>query len=481
VTAETSRIGQRGTVLVVDDEEGVRASVRAILEGTCDVLEAENGAQALDVLRTREVDLVMLDQRMPGEAGIDVLPRVKAVDPTAVVVLATAVRDVRTAVEALKRGAYDYLTKPFDVDDILMLAQRALEKRALEREVLGLRSALAPAGFEPGWSAGRGFEGIVGRHPEMVKIYQLITQIARTPTTVLITGESGTGKELIARALHRQSERSAQPFVAVNVAAIPDTLLESELFGHEKGAFTGAHARRLGKFELAHGGTVFLDEIGSLRLDLQSKLLRVLQEREIERVGGVRTVPVDVRVLAATNVNLRQAVRDRAFREDLYYRLNVLPVHVPPLRDRREDIPLLVEHFIGKVARECHRDVRGVSAGALDVLTRYDWPGNVRELENVVHRAVVLARGPVVHLQDVPLDVALPETGSRLAEDSGLPLRDACDQFERQYVLRVLERVQWNVSRAARLLGVHRNTVLAKLAGWGVQRPRSADGRSASL
>ena len=481
MTAETARAAQRGTVLVVDDEEGVRASVRAILEGTCDVLEAENGAQALDVLRTREVDLVMLDQRMPGEAGIDVLPRIKAVDPTAVVVLATAVRDVRTAVEALKRGAYDYLTKPFDVDDIMMLAQRALEKRALEREVLSLRSALAPAGFEPGWSAGHGFEGIVGRHPEMVKIYQLITQIAKTPTTVLITGESGTGKELIARAIHRQSERSAQPFVAINVAAIPDTLLESELFGHEKGAFTGAHARKLGKFELAHGGTVFLDEIGSLRLDLQSKLLRVLQEREIERVGGVRTVPVDVRVLSATNVNLRQAVRDRAFREDLYYRLNVLPVHVPPLRDRREDIQLLVEYFISKVARECHRDVRGVSAGALDVLARYDWPGNVRELENVVHRAVVLARGPVVHLQDVPFDVALPETGSRLAEDSGLPLRDACDQFERQYVLRVLDRVQWNVSRAARLLGVHRNTVLAKLAGWGVQRPRATDGRSASL
>jgi DNA-binding NtrC family response regulator len=481
VSAESTRGPQRGTVLVVDDEEGVRASVRAILEGACEVLEAENGVQALEVLRRNEVDLVMLDQRMPGEAGIDVLPRVKAVDPTAIVVLATAVRDVRTAVEALKRGAYDYLTKPFDVDDIMMLVQRALEKRALEREVLGLRSALVPPGFDPGWSAGRGFEGIVGRHPEMVRIYQLVSQIARTPTTVLITGESGTGKELIARAIHRQSDRHAQPFVAINVAAIPETLLESELFGHEKGAFTGAHARKLGKFELGHGGTVFLDEIGSLRLDLQSKLLRVLQEREIERVGGVRPVPVDARVLAATNVNLRQAVRDRLFREDLYYRLNVLPIHVPPLRERREDIPLLVEYFVAKVARECHREMRGVSAGALDVLTRYDWPGNVRELENVVHRAVVLARNPVVHLQDVPLDLALPETGPRLAEDGGLPLREACDQFERQYVLRVLERVQWNVSRAARLLGVHRNTVLAKLASWGLQRPRASDGRSASL
>src|SRR5881396_3459873 len=453
---------RRGTVLVVDDEEGVRASIRAILEETCEVLEAEHGAAALEILAQREVDLVMLDQRMPGEAGVDILPRVKALDPSVVVVIATAVRDVRTAVEALKRGAYDYLIKPFDVDDIIGLADRVLEKRDLEREVVSLRSALAGGDVE----ASVGFEGLVGRHPEMARLYQLITQIAPTPTTVLITGESGTGKELVARAIHRRSGRQSAPFVAVNVAAIPETLIESELFGH---------------FELAHGGTVFLDEIGSLRLDLQSKLLRVLQEREIERVGGQRPVPVDVRVLAATNANLRAAVRERAFREDLFYRLNVVPLHLPPLRERREDIPHLVEHFIRKAARECRRDVRGVSVGALEVLARYDWPGNVRELENVIHRAVVLAAGPVLHLQDVPLDVAMPETGARLTEDDGLPLREACDRFERQYVLRVLERVQWNVSRAARLLGVHRNTVLAKLSTWGVQRPGGGEGRSASL
>ena len=477
--AEAPKLRRRGTVLVVDDEEGVRASIRAILEETCEILEARNGEEALEVLRARDVDLVMLDQRMPGEPGIDVLPRVKAVDPSTVVVIATAVREVRTAVEALKRGAYDYLTKPFDVDDILLLAERAFEKRALEREVLCLRSALA--GSAPDAAAGAGFEGIVGRHAEMVKIYQLVTRIADTPTTVLITGESGTGKELVARAIHNRSERRAQPFVAVNVAAIPDALIESELFGHEKGAFTGAHARKLGKFELAQGGTVFLDEIGSLRLDLQTKLLRALQEREIERLGGVRTIPIDVRVLAATNVNLKAAVKAREFREDLYYRLNVVPIHVPPLRERSQDIPLLIEHFVRKTARECHRDVRGVSAGALEVLARYDWPGNVRELENVIHRAVVLARSPVIHLQDVPLDVAMPETGARLAEDTGLPLREACEQFERQYILRVLERVGWNVSRAARLLGVHRNTVLAKLSAWGIQRPGSPEGRSLSL
>jgi len=477
VDAQTTR---RGTVLVVDDEEGVRASVRAILEETCDVLEAGNGVEALEVMKAHEIDLVMLDQRMPGEAGIDVLPRIKAADPSTVVVIATAVRELRTAVEALKRGAYDYLTKPFDVDDILMLAQRALDKRALEREVLYLRSALAGGPTDAGGVAGS-FERMVGRHPEMARIYQLITQIASTPTTVLITGESGTGKELVARAIHARSERKSQPFVAVNVAAIPEALVESELFGHEKGAFTGAHAKKLGRFEMAHGGTVFLDEIGTLRLDLQAKLLRVLQEREIERLGGVRPVPVDVRILAATNVNLRSAVRARAFREDLYYRLNVVPIHVPPLRERREDIPPLVEHFVRKIARECNRDVRGVSVGALEVLTRYDWPGNVRELENVLHRAVVLTRNPVIQLQDVPLDVAMPETGSRLGEDTGPPLREAMEQFERQYILRVLEGTGWNVSRAARRLGVHRNTVLTKLSGWGIQRPTTGDGRSLSL
>ncbi len=345
------------------------------------------------------------------------------------VILATAVRDVRTAVAAMRLGAYDYLVKPFDVDDLNLLVQRALEKRALEREVLCLRSALAPSG----WESANAFEGLVGRHAEMVRIYQLITQLAETTTTVLITGESGTGKELVARAIHRRSPRRDQPFVAVNVAAIPDTLIESELFGHERGAFTGAHARKLGKFELAHGGTVFLDEIGSLRLDLQTRLLRVLQEREVERIGGVRPIPVDVRVLAATNVNLRMAVRQRAFRDDLFYRLNVVPIDVPPLRQRRDDIPILVEHFVRKIARECNRDVRSITAGALETLVRYDWPGNVRELQNVIHRAVVLAREPVLQMHDIPR------------------------------------------------LGVHRNTVLTKLAGWGIHRPTGADGRSASL
>jgi two-component system response regulator AtoC len=452
--------GGRPVVLTVDDEEGVRASIRQILQDECDLLEATGGRAALEHLQSQRVDLVLLDVRMPGESGIEILERLKAVDDAVEVILVTAVKDVRTAVDAMKRGAYDYMTKPFDVDEMLAVVRRALERRALHREVLYLRSELART---------QGADTLVGRHPEMVRIYERIAQVAETSATVLITGESGTGKELIARAIHRQSPRRERPFVAVNLAAIPETLLESELFGHEKGAFTGAYQKKLGKFELAHSGTLFLDEVGALRVDLQAKLLRVLQEREIERVGGTRSLKVDVRIIAATNVNLRQAVRERAFREDLYYRLNVVPIAVSPLRERRDDIPRLVEHFVLKYSREFGKAVRGVSPGALPILLEYDWPGNVRELENIIERSVALATGPVIHLRDLPLDLALPDAGGR-SEESALSLREARDRFERQFILRVLEGMEWNQSRAARVLGLHRNTLTGKLAAWGLRR-----------
>ena len=352
----------RPVVLVIDDEAGVRESLRIILQDDFEVLEAADGAAALEIVRSRRIDVALLDVRMPGESGPAVLPRILALSETIAVILMTAVPQVRTAVEAIKAGAYDYVIKPFEPDEILLLVRQAAQHRLLEREVRYLRSEFDRA---------HGFDALVGRHARMVRLYELIAQVAPTHVTVLITAESGTGKELVARAIHRQSLRRDQPFVAVNLAAIPDTLLESELFGHEKGAFTGAHARKAGKFELAHGGTLFLDEVGSLRIDLQAKLLRALQEREVERLGGVRTTPVDVRVIAATNIDLKQAVRARTFREDLFYRLNVVPLtrapaprpqggHRPPRRPLREEVLAGVQE--GRAGR-----VPGRAAGARGV------------------------------------------------------------------------------------------------------------------
>ena len=454
----------RPVVLVIDDEAGVRESLRIILQDDFEVLEAADGAAALEIVRSRRIDVALLDVRMPGESGPAVLPRILALSETIAVILMTAVPQVRTAVDAMKAGAYEYVIKPFEPDEILLLVRQAAQHRLLEREVRYLRSEFDRA---------HGFDALVGRHARMARLYELIAQVAPTPVTVLITAESGTGKELVARAIHRQSLRRDQPFVAVNLAAIPDTLLESELFGHEKGAFTGAHARKPGKFELAHGGTLFLDEVGSLRIDLQAKLLRALQEREVERLGGVRTIPVDVRVIAATNIDLKQAVRARTFREDLFYRLNVVPLSVPPLRDRKEDIALLVDHFVKKYSREFKKDVRGVSQGALPALEAYDWPGNVRELENVIERSVALATRSVILLEDLPLDLAMHEPGQSrsVGEPSPLSLKEARERFEQAYVLRALEREDWNQSRTARILGVHRNTLIARLAAWGIRPP----------
>jgi len=452
----------RPVVLVVDDDPGVRESFRLILEDHYDVLDAPDGPSALDAVRASEVDLVLLDIRLPGMDGIEVLERIKTLDEGIEVILVTAVKTVRIAVAAMKLGAFDYLPKPFEEDELLSLSRRALERRALEREVAFLRSELARA---------HDSDDIVGRHPAIEKLHGLITQVARTSTTVLITGESGTGKELVARAIHRQSPRREGPFIAVNPAAIAETLIESDLFGHEKGAFTGAHQRKLGKFELAQGGTLFLDEIGTLRADLQAKLLRVLQQREVERVGGTRPVTIDVRFIAATNANLKEAVGSGAFREDLYYRLNVVPVVVPPLRERIQDVPLLVEHFIRRDNRRFHKRVDGLSPDALAALNAYRWPGNVRELENVVERCVVLAEGPIVQLNDLPLDVSLPQQATKVRAAEALPLNEATDQFEQQIVLRVLERVGWNLTEAGRILQIHRNSLRVKLARWGIRAP----------
>jgi two-component system, NtrC family, response regulator AtoC len=465
----SARSDPRPVVLVVDDEPGVRASVKMVLDGVCIVLEASDGPAALEAVRSGDVDVCLLDVRLPGMEGIEVLERLKRLDAGLEVVLVTAVRTVRTAVEAMKLGAYDYLTKPFAVEDLRSVVNRAFERRALHREVRYLRDELARH---------EGFDQLVGRSPAMRRVYEIVRQIADTTATVLITGESGTGKELIARAIHRQGGRRDRPFVAVNCAALPAELLESELFGHERGAFTGAHARKLGKFEVAHTGTLLLDEVGSLRLDLQPKLLRALQEREIERVGGSRAIGIDVRIIAATNADLRQAVAAGRFREDLFYRLHVVPIALPPLRHRRDDVAPLARHFMAKYARQFAKTVTDLSPGALGALERYHWPGNVRELENIIARSVALASDPIVQLDQIPLDVALAPAEAT-AEDQ-LNLREARHDVERLLILRALDRAGGNQTVAARLLGMHRNTLLVKLAQLGLRAPEPGGAQPAS-
>jgi DNA-binding NtrC family response regulator len=457
----------RPVILVVDDDPGLRESFRLILEDEYEVLDVPDGAQALDIVRSCQVDLVLLDIRLPGMDGLEVLERIKALDEQLDVILITAVKTLRTAVSAMKLGALDYLTKPFDEEEVLTVIRRALEKRALEREVVFLRSELAQR---------EDLYEMIGQSAEMRRLQGLVVQVARTTATVLITGESGTGKELLARAIHRQGPRRDRPFVAVNPAAIAESLMETELFGHERGAFTGAYQRKLGRFELAQGGTLFLDEIGALRLEMQAKLLRVLQEREIERVGGSHSVKLDLRIISATNTDLKQAVAAQTFREDLYYRLNVVQIAMPPLRDRRDDVGSLADHFVRRHRQQFGKQIVGVAPDALETLSDYSWPGNVRELQNVIERCVALADGPLIRLSDLPLELMIPDARSRANAAGSLDLEEAHDQFERQIVRRVLDRVDWNQSEAARLLGLHRNTLKVKMARWNLRRS-APDGR----
>jgi DNA-binding NtrC family response regulator len=447
-------------ILVVDDEEQMRDLLAKVLERKgYQVAVCGDGTEAIAFLEKEPADLVVTDVRMPGLTGMEALRAIKELNPEIVVIIMTAFGSIDQAVQAVKEGAYDYINKPFKIDEMLLTIDKALEERSLRHEVSSLRQELRTRYH---------FENLIGKSRPMQEIFGLIEQVAGSRSTVMIYGKSGTGKELVAKAVHYNSPRSAKTFVAVNCAAIPAELLESELFGHEKGAFTGAIATKVGKFELATGGTLFLDEIGHMRLDLQAKILRALQEREIERVGGTRTIKIDVRVLAATNRDLKKAIEEGTFREDLYYRLNVVPITLPPLRQRREDIPLLVEHFIGKYNREFARTVKGFSAGATAALYQYDWPGNVRELENVIERAVALAQSGTISLRELPLEISI--LGGDVIEDiqkAGLTLREARSHFERQYILNILEKVQWNQTEASRVLGLHRNTL-----AWKLQRLR---------
>ena len=448
--------GQTGRILVVDDEANAR---EALVELLCDegftVESAADGAQALAVLGDFEPEVVLTDLKMPVLDGLGLLARGRKLAPHAAFVVMTAFGSIDTAVEAIKAGAENYLTKPLDMEALLALVARALEKARLSAEAAQLRSRL---------DAKLSFENIVGDHPSMQRLFKLVQQVARSRATVLIHGETGTGKELIAAAVHHGSARKDGPFVRLNCASLAETLLESELFGHERGAFTGAHSRRQGRFEQAAGGTLFLDEISEVPLPLQVKLLRFLQEREFERVGGNETISVDVRVVVATNRDLVEMVKEGRFREDLYYRLNVVQLDVPPLRARRSDVPLLAEHFLRKHAEANDLPVTRLSESALRALLAYPWPGNVRELENAIERAVVLAEGEAVEDEHLPVLTRSEQLDNVGVLVPGLTLAEV----ERMAIMQALEAASGSTQRAAELLGISQRKIQYRIKEWGL-------------
>ncbi|MGZ5433522.1 MAG: sigma-54-dependent transcriptional regulator [Thermoanaerobaculia bacterium] len=445
----------KGRILIVDDEPSVRDSLsRWFRDDGYEVGVAEGANDALTRLAERRWDLALLDIRMRGTDGIELQRRMTEIDPDLLVIIMTGYASVDTAVTALKQGAYDYITKPLDPDDVAHLVQNALSHRRSNEENVRMKEVIETHAVHPAQ--------IVGQSTAMKKVYDAIETVAPTDATVLITGESGTGKELVAKAIHAGSPRRYHPMVAIHCGALTETLLESELFGHEKGAFTGAQYRKKGKFEVAEGGTVFLDEIGDISLKTQTDLLRVLQEREIVRVGGHQAMKVDFRCVAATNKDLETLIQEGKFRPDLFYRLNVFHIVLPPLRDRREDIPPLVDHFVRKYALQMNRKISRVSPQSMNALQQCDWPGNVRELENAVERAMVVGREPELHEEDF----ALKASGPAMPTLDGKTL----DEVEKSYILRVLEDCSFNQTKAAEVLNIDRVTLHNKLKKYGWSR-----------
>ncbi len=440
------------TILVADDELGLRESVeRTLRREGFRVVQAEDGQAALDVLRQRAMDLLLADLRMPGLDGLELLRATKLLCPEVEVIVLSGHGTVEEAVQAMKEGAYDFLTKPLERAHLVRTVRQALERRSLVLENRSLQRRLDEL-------VGAG--EIIGQSPAIREMLGLVKQVAPTSATVLIRGESGTGKELVARAVHEGAPRRGRPFICVNCAALPETLLESELFGYERGAFTGAAARKAGRFELADGGTLLLDEVGDLSAATQAKLLRVLQEGELEPLGGTKTLKVDVRIVAATNQDLELLVRERRFRDDLFYRLNVIAIEVPPLRGRAEDIPLLAQHFLRVHAAKNHREIEGFTEAALARLRAYPWPGNVRELEHVVERMIILARGSLIDLVDLPPAVSQAEPAARVIP---IPLGMPLDEVEQRLIEETLRLTKGNKELAAKLLGIASRTIYRKL------------------
>jgi len=445
-------------IVVIDDEPLMSITIQDVLmaEGY-KVINAETGRDGLTLFRENQADIVITDLKLPDMDGIEILRNVKAFSPQTHVILITAYGSIDSAVTTMKEGASDYLTKPFAMDELLLIIKRILRMRQLEEENLSLRKRVEER---------YGLEGLVGKSPQMLKVYDLMETVAQTDTTILIYGESGTGKEVAANAIHLQSPRKGRPFVKVNCAALPETLLESELFGHEKGAFTGAIKQRKGRFEMADGGTLFLDEIGDISPVVQVRLLRVLQERQFERVGGNETLSVNVRLICATQRDLKDEIRKGTFREDLYYRLNVVPITLPPLRERREDILLLAEHFVDKFSKKMGKEIAGLSEDAKTLLLRYPFPGNIREIENMIERAITLIKGKVIQAGDLPEEVCGGETPVRnICENirASKPLSNAIRLFEKEYIQSVLEKTKGKKGEAAEILGISRKTLWEKI------------------
>ncbi|MBE0556188.1 MAG: sigma-54-dependent Fis family transcriptional regulator, partial [Proteobacteria bacterium] len=413
---------------------------------------------AVDAVAKEAFDLILLDIRMTKMDGIEALGEIRKISPQVPVLIMTAYASVKTAVEALKAGAFDYLTKPLDIEELKILIDKAMDHYHLRQENLVLKERLGDR-FD--------FARIIAASPKMKALLETLAMVAPSDATVLIMGESGTGKEVIANAIHHNSPRSGEAFIKVSCAALPETLLESELFGHEKGAFTGAVARREGRFQLAHRGTIFLDEVGEMSPALQAKLLRVLQEKEFEPLGGTRTLKVDIRVITATNRDLEREVKEGRFREDLYYRLNVVPLILPPLRERREDIPLLADHFLALFREKNRKPIKAISGKALDLLIRYDWPGNVRELENVIERAVILARDEVLVPADLPPQIRML-SGEAGQDTFAIPSGMSLDEMERALIVKTLEETGGNRTRASEILGINRRTLQNKLKEYGL-------------
>jgi DNA-binding NtrC family response regulator len=446
-------VQRRKTLLIVDDDEGMRDTFNVVLRHDYRILRAATGEGALQIMQKEDIDLMILDVRLPGINGFEVLKIVKENYPYIEVIVASVIKELDAAIEAMRCGAYHYISKDFDYEGLRALVANASERQDLNRSVLRLSAEVAEHTER---------EFIVGPSRNIREVVELAQRVSKLPATVLILGESGTGKELLARLLHRQAGQPNAPFVAVNLAAIPKDLVESTLFGHEKGAFTGAIRQQLGKFELAAGGTLFLDEVGDLRPELQAKLLRAIQENEIERVGGTHPIKTDFRLIAATNVDLEKAVKDGTFREDLYYRLNVIPVRMPPLRDRIDDLPELTRFFLRRYNVKFNRSIQGIADSTLKVLMSYWWPGNIRELENLIERLVAVSDKEWITDEDLPYELHVAQVSGDAAPNENA-LERAVATFERNFIIRALERSSWNVTATARALGIPLSTLKFKM------------------